>query len=389
MSAQQPSLIYSSWYGDLGGGELRLLDHVRHTRFASGRVFALLNAPGELDRALRESGVHTRVIRWKAGRSWLVRQLHWYSAKARVAWQLATSPRGVFVANTFPDLETTGRVAAALGWPVVWRARADTFTEVHQWPPARLHELVGFLNHRVARIVATTHYEARLMRAAGVAAEKVFVVHNGVDLSRYADESAGAALRAEAGWGQDEFVIAVVARMVPQKGWEVLFDAVARARMAGCRVKVLAAGDTTLMDGDPDAYRRSLHRQVAALGLAEHVRFLGFRSDVHAVMKAADVFVLASLIEPFGTTVIEAMAAGRAVVASDLPGPHESVVENETGLFFPAGDAAALADLLVRLAGARERIAGMGHAGRARAERVFDLARNIAELDRLCYEVAA
>jgi len=386
-SSSSVPLVYSSWYGDLGGGELRLLDHVRNTRFA-GRVTALLNAPGELDAALKAAGARTRVVRWKAGKSWLARQAHWYSAKARTALTLARMPRGVFVANTFSDLETTGRVAAALGWPVVWRARADTFTQTGDWPPGRLRELVHFLNTRVARIVPTTHYEARLMQAAGVKMSKVFVVHNGVDLARYTDEAAGRALRESTGWGPEQFVLAAVARMVPQKGWEVLFEAAAQARTAGVPVKILAAGDTTLMDGDPDAYRRSLHEHAARLGLAEHVRFLGFRSDVWAVMKAADAFVLASLIEPFGTTVIEAMAAGRAVIASDLPGPRESVVEGETGLFFPAGDAKALAERLAALHGDRARCGALGRAGRARAEAVFDLERNVAELDRHCAEAA-
>ena len=385
-SGSSVPLVYSSWYGDLGGGELRLLDHVRNTRFA-GRVLALLNAPGELDAALRAAGARTRVVRWKAGQSWLARQVHWYLAKARTAITLATTPRGVFVANTFPDLETTGRVAAALGWPVVWRARADTFTQTDDWVPGRLQELVHFLNTRVACIVPTTHYEARLMQAAGVDMNKVFVVHNGVDLARYTDEAAGRALREQSGWGPEQFVVAAVARMVPQKGWEVLFEAVARARAAGVPVKVLAAGDTTLMDGDPDAYRRSLHEHAARLGLAEHVRFLGFRSDVWAVMKAADAFVLASLIEPFGTTVIEAMAAARAVIASDLPGPRESVVEGETGRFFPPGDAAALASRLAALHADRALCAALGRAGRARAEAVFDLQRNIAKLDQLCVQL--
>ncbi|HOX90076.1 MAG TPA: glycosyltransferase, partial [Burkholderiaceae bacterium] len=101
-----------------------------------------------------------------------------------------------------------------------------------------------------------------------------------------------------------------------------------------------------------------------------------------------DAFVLASLIEPFGTTVIEAMAAGRAVIASDLPGPRESVVEGETGLFFPAGDAKALAERLAALHGDRARCGALGRAGRARAEAVFDLERNVAELDRHCAEAA-
>ena len=148
------------------------------------------------------------------------------------------------------------------------------------------------------------------------------------------------------------------------------------------------AGDTTLLEESPDEYRRSLRAQVERLGLGGDVHFLGFRNDIENVHQASDVFVLASLKEPFGTTVIEAMAAGRPVVASDLPGPCESLVAGETGLFFPAGNSSALAERLLILHRNPSMRHSFGAAGRARAEAEFDLHRNVALLDRHCVEVA-
>lgn len=228
------------------------------------------------------------------------------------------------------------------------------------------------------------------MTRAGVDADKVFVVRNGVDLTKYQNETSGLQLRNELGLGEDDFVIGCVARMVPQKGYETFFDALAILARMGIRAVAIVAGDTTLLESTLEVYKRSLYARVQVNGLADQVKFLGFRDDVWAVMNASDVFVLASLKEPFGTTVIEAMAAARPVIASDLAGPRESIRENETGVFFPPGDAQALAQCLREIHKAtRKTRLDMGLAGRARVTAEFDLTKNIAELDRHCVAVGA
>jgi glycosyltransferase involved in cell wall biosynthesis len=380
-------LVYSSWFGDLGGGELRMLDHIRATAFLPERTMVLVNQPGRLLDVLREMGVIVELVRWHSGASFLARQLHWYWAKVWTWRRLRTFRPDLVVSNTFFDFETTGRVAAALRLPLIWRARADTFPTAHLWPPGRLRELVSLLNGRVDRILATTAYEAALMVDAGVDRAKVVVVRNGVDLNRYAAQEKGRSLRRELGLTPADFCAAFVARMVPQKGYETFFEAIARVKARGTRVNALIAGDTTLLEDSPDDYRQSLRDLVARLNIADRVHFLGFRDDVEAVMQAADVFVLASLKEPFGTTVVEAMASARPVISSDLPGPRESLVEGETGLFFPAGDAEALADRLVQIHGDPELRRVLGSAGRSRAEAEFDLDRNIRTLDQHCLDV--
>ena len=382
-------LVYSSWFGDLGGGELRMLDHIRATAFTPGRTTALVAQPGPVVDAIVAAGAHAKVNVWKGGKNYAARQWFWYSAWLRCAHMLRQTAPQLVVCNTFFDLESTGHVTGTLRLPLVWRARADTFPIAHQWPARRLQKVVAFLNEKVATIAATTRYEADLMVGAGVNADKVHVIHNGVDLQRYGEATTGLALRQAQGLHRDHFVLAFVARMVPQKGYEVFFDAIAVLKRQGVPVKALVAGDTTLLEESADEYKRGLKTQVERLGLLDDVRFLGFRHDIHAVMHAADVFVSASHVEPFGNTNIEAMAAGKPVVSSDLPGPRESVVADETGLFFPAGDSAALAGQLLRLHGNQPQARQFGEQGRQRAEQVFDLTRNVAALDALCLNVTA
>jgi len=382
-------LIYSSWFGGLGGGELRMLDHIRATQFTPGETTVLVAQPGPVVDAIAQTGARAQVNVWKGGHNYLARQWHWYGAWLRCAHLLRSAAPRLVVCNTYFDLESTGQVAAALRLPQVWRARADTFPIAYQWPVGRLQQVVTFLNQKVAAVAATTRYEADMMIAAGVSADKVHVIHNGVDLHRYDDPSAGTLLRQASGLLNDDFVLAFVARMVPQKGYEVFFDAIAELKRQGVPVKALVAGDTTLLEESADEYKRGLKAQVERLGLFQDVRFLGFRDDIPAVMHAADVFVSASHVEPFGNTNIEAMAAGKPVVSSDLPGPRESVLEEQTGLFFPAGECDALAGQLMRLHADRSRARQLGAQGKQRAQQIFDLTRNVAALDALCLRTAA
>ncbi len=377
-------LVYSSWFGDLGGGELRMLDHIRHTTIPRNDIAVLAQADGALLDTLRAEDIHGECVPWKGGNNWLARQWTWYRGWIRCARLLRQWTPEVVLCNTFHDLETTGRVAARLRLPLIWRARADTFTHTHLWPRQRLQALVSFLNSKVARILPTTHYEARLMMEAGVAKEKVRVVHNGVDLSRYEDSSAGKQLRSALGISPQVPVIAFVARMVPQKGYEVLLRALADLKRSGHQFKALIAGDTTLLESDGTAYKAGIHALVSELGLNDEALLLGARKDVHAIMNAADVFVLASLKEPFGTTVIEAMAAGKPVVTSDLPGPRESAIQDETAYFFPPGNADALKDAIARLLAAPELAKQMGERGRRRAREVFSMDAYISAMDEEC-----
>jgi len=380
-------LIYSSWFGDLGGGELRMLDHIRHSRIPHSQMAVIVQASGELQAALSNEDVSSVLIPWKGGGGWVNRQVSWYRGMFAARQFLLQHRDATVLCNTFHDLETVGRVACRLRMPVIWRARADTFTHAHQWPGARRAELVRLLNEDVARIVPTTNYEAKLMVDAGVHPSRIHVIHNGVDLTRFEDEAAGHRLRGQFGIEDGLPVIAFVARMVPQKGYEVLFQALAGLRAAGYRFKALVAGDTTLLESGGDAYRTQIANLVDRLSLRDSVMLLGARKDVPAIMNAADVFVLASLKEPFGTTVIEAMAAGKPVVCSDVPGPRESAVEGDTAYFFPAGDAGALQGALARIFDAPEHAREMGMRGRLRAEKLFSMDAYIAAMDEECIGV--
>ena len=128
---------------------------------------------------------------------------------------------------------------------------------------------------------------------------------------------------------------------------------------------------------------------VRALGLEEHVRLLGLRTDVARLLPAADLFLLTSVTEGIPVTVIEAMAAGLPVVGTRVGGMGEVVDEGTTGLLAPPGDDAALAEAVLRLAGDPDLRARLGRQGRARAEALFSEDRMHAGYLRLYEEMLA
>jgi glycosyltransferase involved in cell wall biosynthesis len=167
-------------------------------------------------------------------------------------------------------------------------------------------------------------------------------------------------------YGDEAQRLAVVGRLVPIKGHDVLLRALVtvRAELPGLEVEIAGAGP---LDAELEA-------RAAALGLDGSVRFLGHVPG-REVMTRAAVVVVPSLGEGFGMVALEAMERGRAVVASAVGGLPEIVADGETGVLVPPGDASALARALVTLVGDRTTAREMGVAGRRRALESFSQER--------------
>ena len=158
--------------------------------------------------------------------------------------------------------------------------------------------------------------------------------------------------------------IGMVGRLAPWKGQDVFLRAFARAAAGGDQRAVIIG---SAIFGEDD-YASALRGLAAELGVADRVEFRGFLHNVEAQLGDLDVLVHASVLaEPFGQVIVEGMAAGLPVIASDAGGAAEIVEDGVDGLLFPPGDVDALCDALTRLlldAPLRQRL---GEAGRRRA----------------------
>ena len=160
-----------------------------------------------------------------------------------------------------------------------------------------------------------------------------------------------------------------VARLDRPKDFGTLLDALGRARRLAWSLDVVGDGPQT----------DEVRARADGLGLGGRVRLLGIRRDVPRLLSEAHLSLLISDKEGLPLTVLEAMRAGLPVVASDVGGTPEAVVEGYTGFLVPRGRADVLADRVTRLLEAPELRARMGEAGRARYEREFTAGRMFRE----------
>jgi hypothetical protein len=171
--------------------------------------------------------------------------------------------------------------------------------------------------------------------------------------------------------------LVLVGRLSPRKGTDVAVDAVALLRAEGRDVTLDLAG--SVFPGY-EWYEERLRAQVAAHGLGDAVRFLGFVPSVWEAHAAGDVVLVPSRVEPFGNTAVEGQLAGRPVVVSGTQGLVEIVEHGKTGLVVPPGDPAALAGALRTLLDDPAYAAELAATGREEARRRFDPARYRAEM---------
>jgi glycosyltransferase involved in cell wall biosynthesis len=210
----------------------------------------------------------------------------------------------------------------------------------------------------VRQVVAISPDIAASLAAAGVPKDRCRVVRSAVDPAMLAPSGAREQVRAQLGVEPDDRVLLTLAALIPRKALDVLLDALALLAEEGRRPWLWIAGD--------GPQRGELEAQTIRLGLQEQVCFLGRRADVGDLLAACDVFVLPSHREGLGVAALEAMAAGRPVVATAVGGLQEAVVDGRTGLLVPPADAPALADALGRLLHDDSLREGLGAAGPGR-----------------------
>jgi sugar transferase (PEP-CTERM/EpsH1 system associated) len=218
----------------------------------------------------------------------------------------------------------------------------------------------------------------RMTAGTGFPLQRITTIRNGVNLDRFQPGGAVAA-RLALGLPERGPLVGTVGRLVPVKDQMTLVDAVAELRESGSESTLVIAGD------GPE--RAALQARASAHGV--DLRLLGYRPDVEQVLAALDVFVLSSVSEGLSNTILEAMAAGRAVVATRVGGADEMIEDGVTGVLVPPSDSHALAGALRRVLFAGDGGAAMGVAARHRVEAEFTLAGMMDRYEQLYTDAAA
>ncbi|HEX9935736.1 MAG TPA: glycosyltransferase family 4 protein [Longimicrobium sp.] len=274
-------------------------------------------------------------------------------------------------------VHAAGALALPPGARLVWH--------VHDFTGTRplMAGILGRLAPRAAAAFAVSRAVADDLRRVCGARLPVHVVYNAVDLARFSPSGARAPLAARAEMAPEPegtVTVGLVATMGLWKGHRVFIDAISRLP-AGLPLRAYIVGGRIYATAGSEEDPERLRHLLAEHGVADRVGITGFVDEPADAMRALDVVVHASTQpEPFGLVIVEAMACGRAVVATAAGGAAEIVDEGVDALTVPPGDAGALSAAIRRLADDAGLRARLGAAGRAKAERRFGRARLAAEV---------
>lgn len=222
--------------------------------------------------------------------------------------------------------------------------------------------------------IAASEAIRRMLVGDGIPEDRVVTVHEGIDSGRIAAMPA-AKVHAEFWLPTHAPIVGNVAALVPHKGHRHLVDTAALVVREVPDARFVIAGEGEL--------RPALERQIRDLHLEKHVILAGFREDVLALHKGFDLFAMSSVTEGLGTSLLDAMAAGRPVVATSTGGIPEIVVHRETGLLVPPRDDHAMAGAIVELLRNEPLRTRMGQAGLERVRARFTVERMVAETLRV------
>jgi glycosyltransferase involved in cell wall biosynthesis len=345
----------------VAGAEVLVRETIRRLAGRIAPTVLCLDAVGRIGEEMVVAGTDLVCFNRRPGRDWGVSR--------RLA--AAVRERGIEVihAHQYSPFFYAALARPLCGFPSL------ILTEHGRHYPDRVSPLRRAVNRLVLDRLATAvtaccrFSAAGLCRTDGFAGARIETIENGIEVEAYGPAKSRTEAKRKAGLDPDRLYIIHVARHHPVKDQATLLRAFALAAPELPDVDLLLAGDGPL--------RPELENQVITLRLMDRVRFLGIRTDIPDLMRAADAFALTSLSEAASLTLLEAMASGLPVVVTAVGGNPEIVRPERDGLLFARGDAAGGAAAFRRLFTEPGLAARLGAAGRERAIEHYRLSRTV------------
>jgi glycosyltransferase involved in cell wall biosynthesis len=296
----------------------------------------------------------------------------WRIARILRAWRA-----DVVHVNTLNNLQ--GPIAARLaGKPLVWHVRElgkGGFID---------RAMLSMVRLLAARAVAISSAVAQTLSGCG---DRVRLVLNAVNLSEYETPPDPSGVREELNIPAKAPLVLVVSRIEPWKGQHVAVNAMPRILEAVPEARLAIVGGPAV---NKPEYLAALKARCEQPDLAQRVLFTGIRTDIPRLLAAADVLTQpTATAEPFGRTIVEGMAAGIPVVATAAGGPLDIVDDGKTGLLAPPGEAAPLADAVIRLLSDKDLARQIASNARAAAFERFSLDRVVRQMEAVLLEAAS
>jgi glycosyltransferase involved in cell wall biosynthesis len=370
-----PRVLVLCEHPTLNGGERSLLAVLPTIQRAGWEVEAFCPPTGPLAEAFTQIGVRVCLPSPRRGEAPEVRGESLRELLSQQRYDLVH-------ANSLSTARHSGPIVAASGLPSI----------------GHLRDIVGLKSNAVAdlnrhtRLLAVSQATRDFHVAQGVAADKLYVVHNGIDLKVWSPSPlAGEGLgvrgdRVES----DKQTIAVIGQIILRKGQDIALAAAIETMRARPNVEVVVLGARHSEKLETCEYERCLHERVAAAGMTERIQFLGTRTDVAQRLPACTMLLHTPRQEPLGRVLIEAAACGVPVVATDVGGTREIFPQGaaDGALLIPVDDVTAASAALARILDDGDLHRRLAVGGRARAVAAFSVEQAAANLLRHYHEVS-
>jgi len=342
-----------------GGLERLVLDlasRLNNSRFRSS--ICCLDEAGELASEAEALGIKVIVTKRRPGRD------------VFLPFKLAKilKEENVDIVHTHnPGALIYGTIAARLaGTKVVINTR-------HGRERRPVNGLIWAMNDTIAAI--SKDAKERLLKYNKINPKKINIVHNGVEIERFSSSQNKDTKKKLLNTQTDCQIIGTVSRLAEEKDQFTILEAFSKVSKNISKVRLVFVGDGPL--------RKELENYSGKIGISNKVIFLGFQKDIGEIVKTFNLFSLPSLTEGISLSLLEAMAAGKPCVATNVGGNPEVVVDGETGILVPPKDPQAMADAIVKILRNPELAQKMGAAGRRRVEEKFSLDRMVGEYEEL------
>jgi glycosyltransferase involved in cell wall biosynthesis len=368
-------VLYIAWAPFFSGAERALLLTLRSLDPDRYRPSVLAGTDGEFASQVRALGIPCDVVSLRS-----VERRHPLAGAMSVAAVLNAARRyraSLIHVNELPSFQPGGYAARLLRIPSITHIRFPDRAAGYQW-----FSRPGF---SLALFVSTDLLDAARNEAPSLFEGRSDVLHDGVEIQPTWSDEERIRCRRALGLPAQAAIVAITGQIAAVKG---IWDFVDAARLLADRAAeplFVVLGDDLKEAGKT---RRMMEERVAALGLTNRFKFLGFRLDAPTIVQAFDVIAVPSHVEPLGNATLEAMAAGRPVVGTRVGGIPEMVIDGTTGSLVPASKPAALAEAIEQLVRQPALRAAMAAAARQRARDVFGIeahGRKLqAQYDRVC-----
>ena len=372
-------ILFITHDSSLYGAQLSLLGLLERLDRSRFEPWVVAHSEGLLVEAIRRLNIPVSIrplIHWVASgkaaeKSWFYRFKTFANGLRGRSWALAhlieQNDINLVYTNTVTCIE--GAIAAKMtNRPHVWHLREQVRgnSQLRAVVPVFLLPwIINLLSWRV--LVNSLHlYHAF---ACYPMREKITVVYNGVDPEKFNIDrkEASCALRYELNLPVNGKIVAIIGAIIPRKDQLMFVNAASRLISSMPEVAFLVVGE-----GHSD-YVQLVQNRVEEYGLAMKFRFVGWRSDIPRILAGVNLLVIAADEEPFGRTVIEAMAAGVPVVSTKCGGPEEIILDGITGLLVSPGNSTEMADAIERILIDSEFSANLVKAGKNRLNNMFTL----------------